>query len=96
MISGTRLEPRRVNGGGTPRARPIRGRWDQPFLMTTDNPKAAWIYAVPQRLETTRTATVQLPHRPASANCIISCFAKHHIRSHTPTAAATPRAATRC
>ena len=34
--------------------RRFAAEWDQPFELTTDNPDAAWLYAVSQRLRTTR------------------------------------------
>jgi beta-lactamase regulating signal transducer with metallopeptidase domain len=63
--------------------------WDQPFELTTDNPEAAWIYAVSQTLETTRDGDRLTFHltglRPGRLR-IVANFGPHpHQVQHTYT-----------
>lgn len=61
--------------------------WDQPFKLVSDNPAAAWLYAVSQRLETQRQdgkLTFHLTGLRPGLLRIISNFGPHpHSVSHT-------------
>jgi hypothetical protein len=61
--------------------------WDQPFELTTDNPEAAWLYAVSQSLETQREGdklTFRLTGlRPGKLRIVANFGPNPHQVSHT-------------